>query len=105
MIKSAAIPQKPGPVRAPFRFLAGFICLAGSVAVLGTAYLAWQRGSQLVQANSIIWLPGIVWFMRLSFHAAAHGTVPDNEHWPFASARVANCYCLIAILYSAFTPH
>jgi hypothetical protein len=67
--------------------------------------MAWQRGTQLVPATFIIWLPGIVWLMRLSFHAAVHGNVPDNEHWPFASGRVANCYCLIAILYSAFASH
>jgi fatty acid desaturase len=105
MITPAAIPQKPHSVRTPFRLLAGFICLAGSVAVLGTAYMAWRRGTQLAPANSIIWLPGMVWFMRLAFHAAVHGTVPENENWPFASSRVANCYLLIAILYSVSTPH
>jgi hypothetical protein len=105
MITPAAIPQKSHSVRGPFRFLAGFICLAGSVAVLGTACMAWGRGTQLVPANFIVWLPGLAWLIRLSFHAALHGAAPKNELWPFASSRVANCYFLIAILYSAFTPH
>jgi hypothetical protein len=104
MITPAAILQKPHPVRAPFRLLAGFICLACSVAVLGTAYMAWRRGTQL-PADFIVWLPGMAWLMRLAFHAAVHSIPPKNEHWPFASSRVANCYFLIAILYSAFTPH
>jgi fatty acid desaturase len=105
MITPAAIPQKSHSVRGPFRFLAGFICLAGSVAVLGTACMAWGRGTQWVPANFVVWLPGLAWLMRLAFHAALHGAAPKNEHWPFASSRVANCYFLIAILYSAFTPH
>jgi fatty acid desaturase len=99
------IPQKTHSVRAPFRLLAGFICIVGFVAVLGTAYVAWRRGSQLVPADFIVWLPGMVWFMRLAFHAAVHGAAPKNEQWPFASSRVANCYFLIAILYSASTLH
>jgi hypothetical protein len=103
MITPVAIPQKPRSVRAPFRLLAGFICLAGSVAVLGTAYVAWRRGIQLVPVDFIVWLPGMAWFMRFAFHAAVHGAAPENEHWPFASRRVANCYFLIAMLYSAST--
>jgi hypothetical protein len=105
MMTPAAIPQKPHPVRGPFRLLAGFICLAGTVAVLGTAYMAWQQGTQSVPANFIVWLPGVAWLMRLAFHAAMDGTAPKNEYWPWASSRVANCYFLIAVLYSAFTPH
>ena len=105
MIIPAAISQKPHSVRGPFRLLAGFICLACSIAVIGTAYLAWWRGTQLVPANFIVWLPGMAWLMRLAFHAALHGAAPKNEHWPFASSRVANCYFLIAILYSAFISH
>ena len=104
MIIPAAISQKPHSVRGPFRLLAGFICLACSIAVIGTAYVAW-RGTQLVPANFIVWLPGMAWFMRLAFHAAVRGASPKNEYWPFASSRVANCYFLIAILYSASTPH
>jgi hypothetical protein len=105
MITPTAIPQKPHPVRAPFRLLAGFICLAFPVAVLGAVYVAWRRGTQSVPADFIVWLPGMAWFMRLAFHAAVHGASPENEYWPFASSRVANCYFLIAILYSASTPH
>jgi fatty acid desaturase len=105
MITPAAIPQKLQSVRGPFRLLAGFICLAGSVAVLGTAYVAWRGGAQWVPANFIVWLPGMAWLMRLAFHAALHGTAPKNEHWPFASIRVANCYFLIAIVYSASAAH
>jgi fatty acid desaturase len=105
MITPAAIPQKSHSVRGPFRLLAGFICLAGFVAVFGTACMAWGRGTQWVPANFIVWLPGLAWLMRLAFHAALHGAAPKNEHWPFASSGVANCYFLIAILYSAFTPH
>lgn len=106
MITPAAIPQKPHSVRAPFRLLAGFICLAGSVAVLGTAYLAWRRGTQLVPLDFVVWLPGMAWIMRLAFHAAVHGSVaPKTEHWPFASSRVANCYFLITLLYSASPSH
>jgi hypothetical protein len=105
MITPAAIPQKPHSVRAPFRLLAGLICLAGSVVVLGSAYVAWRRGVQLVPAAFIVWLPGMAWFMRLAFRAAVHGDAPKNENWPFASSRVANCYFLIAIFYSASTLH
>jgi hypothetical protein len=105
MITPAAIPQKSHSVRAPFRLLAGFICLAGSVAILGTAYVAWRRGTQLVPADFIVWLPGVAWLLRLAFHAAVHGVAPKNEHWPLASRRVASCYFLIAILYSASIPH
>jgi len=96
-----AIAQKPNPVRVPFRLLAGFILLAGSVVVLGTAYEAWRRGIQLVPTNLIVGLPGTAWLMRLAFHAAVHGAAPRNVYWPFASDRVAYCYLLIAILYSA----
>jgi hypothetical protein len=46
MVTPAAIPQKSHSVRAPFRLLAGLICLAGSVAVLGTAYVAWRRAKK-----------------------------------------------------------
>jgi len=103
MIPFAALPQKSRPVRAPFRLLAGFIYLTGTVAVLGTAYMAWRSGTQLVPANSIIWLPGIAWLMGLTFHAAVHGTAPDNEHWPFASARVASVYYLIVLFFTVCT--
>jgi len=104
MMTPAAIPQKPHSVRVPFRLLAGLICLAGTVAVLGTTYMAWQRGTHSVPANFIVWLPGVAWLTRLAFHAAVDGAEPENEYWPWASSRVANCYFLIAILYSAFTP-
>jgi hypothetical protein len=102
MITPTAIAQKPQPVRAPFRLLAGFICLAFSVVVLGTVYMAWRRGIQL-PTDFIVWLPGMVWLTRLAFHATVSGTVPENENWPFASGRVANCYFLVTILYLAFT--
>jgi hypothetical protein len=105
MMTPAAIPQKPLSVRGPFRLLAAFICLAGTAAVLGTIYMAWQRGTASVPANFIVWLPGMAWLVRLAFHAAVDGAPPKNEHWPWASNRVANCYFLVAILYSAFTPH
>jgi hypothetical protein len=61
--------------------------------------MAWQRDTQFVPAHFIVWLPGMAWLMRLSFQAALHGAAPENEHWPFASSRVANCYFLIAFLY------
>jgi hypothetical protein len=104
MITPAAIPQNRHSVRAPFRLLAGFICLAASVAVLGTAFMAWRRGTQL-PTDFIVWLPGMVWLTRLAFHATVSGTVPENQYWPFASGRVANCYFLIAVVYLAFTTH
>ena len=105
MMTPAVIPQKPRLVRGPFRLLAVLICLACIVAVLGTTYMGWQRGIRSVPANFIVWLPGMAWLMRLAFHAAVDGVPPKNEHWPWASNRVANCYFLIAILYSVFTPH
>ena len=105
MITTAAIPHKRHSVRAPFRLLAGLICLAGSVAILGMAYVAWRRRSQFVPANLVVCLPGMAWLMRFAFHAAVHGTAPKNEHWPFASGRVAGCYLLIAMLYSVSTLH
>ena len=105
MMTPAAISQKPHSVRGPFRLLAGFICLAGFVAILGTTYMVWQHGTQSVPVNFIVWLPSVAWLMRLAFHAAVDGAVPKNENWPFASSRVAHCYFLIAILYSAFAPH
>ena len=105
MVTPAAIPQKPHSVRGPFRLLAAFFFLAGTVAVLGTTYMAWRRGIPSVPANFIVWLPGMAWFMRLAFHAAANGASPKNAHWPFASSRVAHYYFLIAMVYSVSTPH
>jgi hypothetical protein len=105
MITPAAIRAKPHSVRWPFRLLAGVICLAGSVAVLWTAYVAWRGGTQSVTPDCIVWLPGIAWLMRLVLYAALYGAVPKDEHWPFASSRVANGYFLIAILYSTSTAH
>jgi hypothetical protein len=105
MITPAATPENRHSVRGPFRLLAGVVYLVSLVTVLGTAYVAWRGGTQWVTPACIVWLPGMVWFTRFAFFAAVRGAGPEEEYWPFASSRVANCYFLIAILYSTSTTH
>jgi hypothetical protein len=96
MITSTELPSRRA-VRMPFRILAALICLVGSAAVLGKAYIAWKSGAQALRVQDVVMLPGMAWFMRLAFYAAVRGAVPTQEYWPFASQRVAGCYWLIVL--------
>ncbi len=106
-LMSASIPQVPvrPAVRALYRALAGFIGIAGVVAILGTALLAW-RGARAPAAGDIMMLPLLAWFMRLMFHAALYGEAPaDGEYWPLASRGVWEGYIFLLIAYWIFNRH
>jgi hypothetical protein len=92
------------PVRIPFRLLAGFVGIAGAVAVVGTPFLIWW-GARVLTVGDIVMLPLMAWFIRLMFHAALHGKSPgDGECWPLASRGVWNCYLLLLLAYWMLTP-
>ena len=113
----APIARRPA-VRAPFRVLAGVICLAAVVAVGGTVHMAWT-GARALQVRDVVLVPGMLWFLRLMFAATFVGrttapttggpttasvtagqTTPSaTAHWPFASSRVMNCYFLIVFIF------
>jgi hypothetical protein len=97
-------------VRAPFRVLAGVICLAAVVAVWGAAYMAWT-GARPLRVQDVVLVPGMLWFLRLmiaaTFYTADQTTAPTAAgrttasaaaYWPFASSRVMNCYFLIVFI-------
>jgi hypothetical protein len=89
------------PVRTPFRVLAGIIALLGALAVIGTSFVIW-RGARVVTVGDILMLPLMVGFIRLTYHAAAHGRSPAGGYsWPFASPGVASCYMLLLLAYQA----
>ncbi len=105
MIATSTNIQSRRPVRAPFRVLAAVICVLGAVAVAGTAFIAYTRGIDTVPVKFIAWLPGAVWFIRLAFHAAAHGqSFPGADSgWPFASPRIWNYYWLFLLIFTIFS--
>jgi hypothetical protein len=89
----------------PFRFLAAVVFLASLVALLGIGYMAWH-GDRALQVKDVVMVPGVLWLGRMMFLAAARGSTvaskdhdARNDHWPFASARVAGCYWLLVILF------
>jgi hypothetical protein len=85
------------PVRAPFRVLAGIIAIMGGVAVIGTSFLIW-RGARVVTVRDVLMLPLMLGFIRLTYHAAAHGRSPKGgDSWPFASPGVAAFYMLVLL--------
>jgi hypothetical protein len=91
------------PVRAPFRVLAGIIAIMGGVAVSGTSFLIWQ-GARVVTVRDVLMLPLMLGFIRLTYHAAAHGRTPKGgDSWPFASPGVAAFYMLVLLAYQVAT--
>jgi len=103
----APIARRPA-VRAPFRVLAGVICLAAVVAVGGTVHMAWT-GARALQVRDVVLVPGMLWFLRLMVGATFVGrttapttggptTASASDYWPFASSRVMNYYFLIVIV-------
>ncbi len=102
---SISIPQtaiRPS-VRMPFRILAALIGIIGTIALLGASFLVW-RGDRVPTIGDIVMLPGMAWFMRLAFYAAANGKAPTNENWPFASRGGWNFYLFSMLAYQIFKP-
>ncbi len=91
------------PVRMPFRVLAAFLCLIFSAFAIGMAYMTWKGGVQALRAQDVLLLPGGLWLGRL-FYAAARGAALPQDHWPFATAGVAQVYWLIFLCVSVATP-
>ncbi len=91
------------PVRMPFRVLAALLCLSFSVVAIGMAYLTWKNGVQSLRAQDVLMLPGGLSLGRL-FYAAARGAALPQDHWPFATAGVAQVYWLIFLCVSVATP-
>ena len=91
------------PVRAPFRVLAGIIAIMGGVVVIGMSFLIW-RGARVVTIGDVLILPLMLGFIRLTYHAAAHGRSPKGgDLWPFASPGVAAFYMLLLLAYRVTT--
>ena len=95
---AAARSQAKKSVRTPFRWLAGFILAATLLGAAGLASVAFKRGTSAVPLTLIVALPGYLWLMRLAWYAAARGSAPQNDAWPFASRQILGAYCLIAAL-------
>jgi len=90
-------------VRLPFRVLAGFVGIAGAVAVVGTPFLIW-RDPRVPTLGNVMILPLIAWLIRLMFHSAVYGKTPaDGEYWPLASRGVWNCYVFLLLAYWILT--
>jgi hypothetical protein len=94
-------PVRPS-VRVPFRVLAALLCIAAVIAIVGTLFMMW-RGARLLTVGDVVALPGMVWLLRLAFHAAMNGKTPrGSDWWPFASHGVFNCYMFIMFAYVIF---
>lgn len=92
----APITAKPrNPVRWPFRILAALIVLVCAVVLAGIGFATWTHEQPLLQWQWLASLPGMLWFARVSWHAAVRGRSPATDHWPFASQRVFNCYMIV----------
>jgi hypothetical protein len=102
MTTAATASRRPA-VRAPFRVLAALLCLSFIGAAVGMAIMIWRNGLPALRVQDVLLLPGMLWFLRLAFYAAARGTVPPQDNWPFATARVAGIYWLIFLCVSAAT--
>jgi hypothetical protein len=99
LMEIAPIAAKPrNPVRWPFRILAALIVLAGVVVLAGTGIAVWTREQPSLQWQLLASMPGMLWFVRLGWHAAIRGKSPATEHWPFASQRVLTCYMIVLML-------
>ena len=87
------------PVRTPLRVLAGMIAVLGAASVFGTLFFI-LRGGRAATIGDVLMIPLMIGFIRLMYHAAAHGKAPiDGMSWPFASARVASGYWLLLLAY------
>lgn len=86
------------PIRWPFRLLAAVVVLAGVAATAGMTLAAWHQGTGFTHWQLLASLPGLVWFGRLCWYAAARGQVPVQEYWPFASQHVLTCYGIVWLL-------
>jgi fatty acid desaturase len=93
--------QKRVTVRAPFRVLGGFFCLAALIALLRTGYLAWD-GRHALHVKDVVVLPGVLWLFRLVSHATVHGDLPSDGNWPFASFQVAFGYFLFVMAFQSW---
>jgi fatty acid desaturase len=100
-IAMTPVVQKRVTVRAPFRVLGAFFCLAALIAMLGTGYLAWD-GRHALQVKDVVMLPGVLWLFRLVFHATVHGNVPSDGNWPFASFQVASVYLVFVLAFQSW---
>jgi hypothetical protein len=98
MTPAAAVRSRPA-VRLPFRMLAALAGVLFISAALGLAYMTWDRGMQTLRVKDVVMLPGMMWFVRLLFYAAFHGTVPSSVNWPFATSGVFRGYCWFAFSF------
>lgn len=90
------------PIRMPFRVLAGIICIAGAIAVVGTPIMVW-RGDRPLTIGNVVVLPIMAAGIRLMFRAAQNGSLPSGDDpWPFASKGIYTCYVLLLIAYFVF---
>jgi hypothetical protein len=93
-------PVRPRSVRLPFRVLAAFILVA-SLLAFGASIAVKFGHSPVEQLRNLIFLPGLAWFCRLCFYAAAYGRSPAvSESWPFASSRVLGIYFCVLFFCS-----
>jgi hypothetical protein len=73
-------------------------------------YTTWKGGLQALRVQDVVMVPGWLWFGRLMVLAALGRTEPAkdpvyrHDHWPFATARLANVYWLIVLCVSVATP-
>jgi hypothetical protein len=66
--------------------------------------MAW-RGVRPLTPSDVAFIPGMMWFLRLIFHAAWSGKLPtEYPYWPFASAGVSQAYFLIVVIFHVFGP-
>lgn len=89
-------------VRGPFRILAGLIVVAALIVFTGLAYTSWLRGTSSLDVRTVVAIPGMLWLLRLAAYSAVYGTPPRQEHWPFATTRVATGYFIIIVLVHYF---
>jgi hypothetical protein len=104
LLMTTAVTASRPAVRTPFRVLAALLCLSFIGAAVGMATMIWKGGLQALRVQDVLLLPGMLWFLRLAFYAAARGTVPPQDNWPFATRGVAGVYWLIFLCVSAAAP-
>jgi hypothetical protein len=90
-------------VRTPFRVLAALLCLIFGAVAIGMAYMTCKNGVQALRTQDVLLWPGGLWLGRL-FYAAARGKALPQDHWPFATAGVAQVYWLLFLCVSIATP-
>jgi hypothetical protein len=86
-------------IRLPFRMLAALILFFGVIAVAAVIFFTLSRSTTVISTSDAIWLPGMLWLIRLAFYACVYGEVMPQQSWPFASERVFLCYLLLVFAF------